>query len=353
MVRGSERIVWITEALQDAGLDALVCTLPTNVLMLSGYWPVVGSAVAAATRDGRVAVLAPTDEHELATEGWAMEVRTYEPSALSRLTGPAEAVRDPLGRLLRDLDMAHRRIGYEDGHSYEQCSYAAMFLYQAALPGMLTAAAPDATRGSGMAAITRLRSRLAGDEVAQVRRACQIAHVAFTAGAQGLRPGLHEPEVAAAFATGMSVGSLRQPGSKRAGAFTFCMSGPNAATAKGAYARTRDRELRAGDFVLVHCNSYLDGYWTDITRTYSLGEPDARQRALYDAVFAARTARSPRSDRACRPSTWTGRRATCSRNAASARISRTRWGTTSASPPSAPNTRHASLPLLLIRSRSA
>src|SRR6185312_6073097 len=38
------------------------------------------------------------------------------------------------------------------------------------------------------------------------------------------------------------------------------------------------------------CNSYVDGYWTDITRTYCLGRPDARQQAMYEAVFAARAA---------------------------------------------------------------
>ncbi|MCA1684981.1 MAG: M24 family metallopeptidase, partial [Planctomycetia bacterium] len=39
----------------------------------------------------------------------------------------------------------------------------------------------------------------------------------------------------------------------------------------------------------VHCNSYADGYWVDVTRTYSLGEPAGR-RAIYEAVFAAREA---------------------------------------------------------------
>jgi Xaa-Pro aminopeptidase len=66
MTRGAERVARIEDALQDARLDALVCTLPANVLLLSGYWPVVGSAVAVATRDGPIAVLAPEDEQELA-----------------------------------------------------------------------------------------------------------------------------------------------------------------------------------------------------------------------------------------------------------------------------------------------
>ena len=42
--------------------------------------------------------------------------------------------------------------------------------------------------------------------------------------------------------------------------------------------------------MLVHCNSYADGYWTDITRTWCAGEPDARAKDIFDAVFAAREA---------------------------------------------------------------
>src|SRR5579871_4374516 len=62
MVQSAERLARIREALVESGCDALLCTLPANVLLLSGYWPVVGSAVAVANRDGRVVVLAPDDE---------------------------------------------------------------------------------------------------------------------------------------------------------------------------------------------------------------------------------------------------------------------------------------------------
>src|SRR5581483_7397626 len=72
--------------------------------------------------------------------------------------------------------------------------------------------------------------------------------------------------------------------------FTYCMSGPNSAEAHAAYQRSRNRRLEKGDLVLVHCNSYADGYWTDITRTYVIGQPDERQREIYAAVLAAREA---------------------------------------------------------------
>jgi Xaa-Pro aminopeptidase len=66
------------------------------------------------------------------------------------------------------------------------------------------------------------------------------------------------------------------------------MSGANSAQAYRAYARSTAKRVALGELVLVHANSYVDGYWTDVTRTYCLGTPDDRQRAMYDAVFEAR-----------------------------------------------------------------
>lgn len=105
-----------------------------------------------------------------------------------------------------------------------------------------------------------------------------------------MRVGLWETEVAALFRSPLSRVGVGAPGVERADGSVFCMSGVNAAEAYGAYARSRAATLAPGQFALVHCNSYVDGYWTDITRTYSLGEADAYQRRLYDAVLEARAA---------------------------------------------------------------
>lgn len=286
----SGRLERIAAVLRSTGLDALVCTLPSNVLLLSGYWPVVGTAVCVVTHTGLSALVVPEDEQDLAARGWASEVRTYQPGSLHNLSGPAEAVRAPLRALLDSLDISGGHLGFEAGNAYEEASYAAMYLYQASIRDVLKAAAPGAAPVSGAGAIAALRSWMTVAEVERVHLACDVAGAAFDAAARHLRPGMREPEVAAAFASPMTVNGLRQPGVERAGAFTWCMSGENSALAGAAYARTRNRELRSGDFVLVHCNSYIDGYWTDMTRTYCLGEPDERQRAMYDAVFAARKA---------------------------------------------------------------
>jgi Xaa-Pro aminopeptidase len=108
-------------------------------------------------------------------------------------------------------------------------------------------------------------------------------------GALHLRGGLTETAVAALF--GAPLGETApELHSERAGGFTFCMSGVNAAQAYAAYQRSRSSVLQPGTLALVHCNSYVDGYWTDITRTFFLGAPDERARAMYATVFDARRA---------------------------------------------------------------
>src|SRR5581483_10407069 len=117
---------------------------------------------------------------------------------------------------------------------------------------------------------------------------CKIATRAFVQGAPQLRAGMTEVEAANLFRVTLSNALPDFPQVERADGFVFCMSGPNSAEAHGAYARSRSREIAEGDLVLVHCNSYADGFWTDITRTYHIGEPGTNALEMYDAVFAAR-----------------------------------------------------------------
>jgi Xaa-Pro aminopeptidase len=77
---------------------------------------------------------------------------------------------------------------------------------------------------------------------------------------------------------------------QRSYGFFFCMSGPNSAKAAAAYARSRERKIEDGDLVMIHANTCADGYWTDITRTYTAGAPTDRQDAMRGAIREARNA---------------------------------------------------------------
>ena len=277
-------------AARGAGLDAVVCALPENVLLLSGYWPVVGDALVVATREGRIAVIAPEDERELAEAGWADDIRTFRPASLDAIRRIDEVVSEPLKTLVRELGLRSSRIGYEGGPASEPASYVGMLLFGPILEAFLTRVLSPCRLETAEGILKQLRAAKTPREVARIRTACRIAARAFRAGAQQLRAGMLETEAAVHFRAPLSTAGTGFEGVERADGFAWCMSGPNAALAHKAYARSRARPLGRDDMVLVHCNSYADGYWVDLTRTYSLGEPTGRRRAMFEAVFAAREA---------------------------------------------------------------
>jgi Xaa-Pro dipeptidase len=282
----AERVSRNARALDAADLDGLVCALPMHVLLATGYWPVVGASIAIVTRDGQARVIVPEDELELATRGWAV-CQGYQPGGLDALRSAYTALQQPFADALRQLGLTHGRIGYEHGPFSEPASYAAMTVWGASVAPLLAAAAPRATPVDANATLAGLRAIKTPTEIERMRAACRVAGSAFGVGAGSLRVGQPEHAVAGAVRQQLAVGV---DDSERADGFVYCMSGPHAAAAGGAYARSRARRVGRGETILVHCNSYVGGYWTDITRTYCLGAPDARLRGWFEAVLAARAA---------------------------------------------------------------
>ncbi|MGH9356768.1 MAG: M24 family metallopeptidase [Terriglobia bacterium] len=289
-VKDPERIDRIRKTLRENRWDMVVCALPMNVLLLSGYWPVVGTGLAIASAEGRISLLVPEDEEDLAKHGWADDVQTFNPGALGALITTAEAIRDPLRKLAKSFPAGPVRVGFEAYETSEPASYAAMHLYTGSIQPLLDDVLSRATLAPADEALADLRSRKTDCEIKRIRTACRIAARAFEQGFKQMRAGATELETAAGFREPLSASLVEFPELERADGFAWCMSGANSALASGAYARSRAKRIEWGDLVLVHCNSYADGYWTDITRTYSLGKLEDRREQMYDAVFAAREA---------------------------------------------------------------
>jgi len=286
MKRDDERVRRNMAALIAADLDAFVCALPINVLLLSGYWPVVGTSFAVFTRDGQVLLLVPEDELEIAQNGWADDVVSYSAGSLANLQSTSEMLTDELGKLAAKLSL--KMIGFESGAVSVPVSYAAMTLFGWSIQAILSEAFAPAELRPAESELAILRSMLTPDEIVRVRKACKIAEDAFSYVQGELKVGATEIEVASALRERLNPADRHDV--TRADGFVFCMSGENAYDASAAFQISRTRRLREHDLVLVHCNSYADGFWTDITRTYCLGDSDQRQRKMYEAVILARDA---------------------------------------------------------------
>lgn len=274
--------------MRETALDALVCALPKHVLLLSGYWPVIGISIVVFTREGHITLLVPEDEIQFAEQGWADQIQRFRATTLDELPSGYEQVHT-LARLVISSVKAASRIGYEFGPSSQAVTYSAMHWFGASLGQSLQDSAPNITCLPADESLSRLAAVKTAKEIGVIRRACYIAEDAFVSGAERLRPGLTEVGAADLFRSGFSLPEDNS-GEQRAGGFAFCMSGPNAAKAAGAFAKSRDRAIGLGDFVLMHANSYCNGFWSDVTRTYLMGEPNDRQSRMYEAVLAARKA---------------------------------------------------------------
>ncbi|HET6384435.1 MAG TPA: Xaa-Pro peptidase family protein [Armatimonadota bacterium] len=289
MPRDIERIERIQETLRSNELDGFICALPAHVLMLSGYWPVIGTSIALVSEAGEIALVVPEDEEALARSGWADHIFTFQPGSLRRMISTSEAAQDSLARAARALSIERGRVGCEMGAASEPASYVGMYLYGATMPGLLNRALPGLKSVPAGPLFDCLGAVKTAPEIERIRTACRIAGSAFLEATRSLRPGLSETAAAALFRLPLSTDDVDIM--DRADGFVFCMSGRNGAEAYAAFQRSRaGKTLELGELALVHCNSYMDGFWTDVTRTYCLGAPDDRRQRMYEAVFDARAA---------------------------------------------------------------
>jgi Xaa-Pro aminopeptidase len=279
----------IRSVLEQTNWDLLACSLPSNVLLLSGYWPAVGHSLVLATRDGHIVLIVPEDEDEMAEHSWADEIATYCPAPLDRVVTAEEPLFEVFTELRRQLGINADRIGVEQAEAFEPASYAPN-LFRGSAARLLRRAFPSATLAPADELLAQMRMIKTVAEVEHIRTACGIAKQAFLHGSLQLRGGLTEPQAAAAFRIRLSSCLADYEHVNRCDGFVYCMSGPNSATAYAAYPRSRARTIRNGDLVVVRCHCYADGYWADVTRTYHLGILQGRKQQMYDAVLAARDA---------------------------------------------------------------
>jgi Xaa-Pro aminopeptidase len=133
--------------------------------------------------------------------------------------------------------------------------------------------------------VERLRVSKDADEVGAIREAGRLATQALAATLACVRAGQSELEVAARLER-----ELRVRGSQWHPFPTIVASGPRSAL---PHARTGDRVIQPGDWLLLDFGAQVDGYCADVTRTVVVGgRADERQRTMYqlvrDAQLAAR-----------------------------------------------------------------
>jgi Xaa-Pro aminopeptidase len=163
---------------------------------------------------------------------------------------------------------AHGRIGYED----DQLSEKTLLRARKIIKGKLVPASDI---------LTRLRSIKTEEEIARIRKAAKVAVAGMTAVAKALRPGITERQLAT-----VAEAAMRCAGADWYSFETILASGARTAS---PHEDVSDRKIGPKDLVVVDIGARVDGWCSDMTRTFCL-KPGTKEREIYGTVLKMRAA---------------------------------------------------------------
>ena len=256
-LRVQRRLGRLWDRLAAAGFDAAAIVEPANVRWLTGFTGsngvvvVLGAGEALLVTDSRYSEQAPA---QLAAAGCSGDVEVV----VAR--DPAKVAAARLG------DSA--RLGLEDSVAWsEQIRWS-------------EAVDAETVPLSGM--VESLRAVKDRAELARIEAAACIADRALASVVPMLRPGVTESHLQMALDD-----AIRTAGASGPAYDTIVASGPNGAL---PHATPTDRRVEAGDLVIVDVGAVVDGYRSDMTRTFVLGDPSDQAAAMLDVVGRSQAA---------------------------------------------------------------
>jgi len=143
--------------------------------------------------------------------------------------------------------------------------------------------APEADFPDASEALSSLRLRKEESEVQAIRRAVKAAQDALEATIPFIKIGKTEKEIASELTV-----QLLKHGSESEMPFSPIVSaGPNSAN---PHASPSDRKLQRGDLLVVDWGATVDGYISDLTRTFAVGEVEPEFKKIAEIVLKANEA---------------------------------------------------------------
>jgi len=242
--------------LDERELDALLVTNLVNVRWLTGY-----------TGTNGVALVGPRDLRCFVTDFRYVTQAEQQVDGFERRIGE----QDLLDEAIAALPGGDLRLGIEDQHM----AVRTFDRLREALPASI-----ELVPAGG--AVERLREHKEPQEVARIRAAAELADAAL---GRILRDGLMgRSERAVALALEQE---MRLLGAERPSFETIVASGVHGAL---PHAVPRESEIAANCLVTVDWGAQLDGYCSDCTRTFAVGDPGERAREIYELVLRAQQA---------------------------------------------------------------
>ncbi len=279
------------EAMQAESLDALVLRLPENVLLLSGYWPMIGAAVLVFPSEGKAVLVSPhCYEKEVAGSLWEAETVYFRYGVLDA-PDPVSAVRDILSASARGKGW--KRIGYEGNFETVAPPWnSAEVLVPGALTRELYRAAFDGSELIDASSLLQVqRRRKTAYEIEKLRKASEISCIGLEAFERFVDVGMSGVDLAARVEHEIMTRGTGFQGASRVRAYAQVAVGPaeSAVGYRPNEVSTR-RRLESGEVALLELAVVADGYWADRTRVRVAGVPTDEQRNVFEIVRRAQEA---------------------------------------------------------------
>lgn len=246
-----ERVERLRSELGRRALAGLIVSRPANRRYLSGFTGSAGLLVVLPAKAYLCTDFRYLEQAAAEAPGWEI-VKLERPwtETLKRLLG---GVKGP--------------VGFEADYL--------TFARHAAMTGAVVGVEFTPTQGL----VEELRAQKCADEIARLRRAIRVTDEGAAFLRSLLQPGRREKEVALELEF-----FLRRRGATGPSFPFIVTSGPRSSLPHG---EPTERKLCPGDLVTVDFGIVLEGYCSDLTRTFVLGTPTPEQRFLYDLVLAA------------------------------------------------------------------
>ena len=276
--------------LSQAGIDALVCMLPENVVYLTGTYPVHGVSVAVYLPGGTVELLQPECEQQW-VEPEIAEVTLFGWGHFSD-----DQLEDTyaifLSRIAEKYELKGRRIGVEKDISTCAPAYrsAEMNLPNAAWISLISTCITGCQLADCRPVIEAARSIKQGEDLERIRLANRVASLGLDELRRQIHPGMTEVEAASLVESTIRVNGTGLGGSRLVRAFAEVTSGPEGSRQQSMLIPAGQRKFTQGDLVIIELATVVDGYWSDLTRVYCAGEPDSEQKRVFNTVLEAQRA---------------------------------------------------------------
>jgi Xaa-Pro aminopeptidase len=267
----ARRLAALREAAATQGVRTIVVVDPANVMHLTGYWTILSTMMpeALVVTPDRATLIAPALERAAVDAlglPWIdlLGFRSY-PLHVGQGIEPSRTFSQALRELLDGTDI--EPVGLE----LADARYPVVHDVETVASGRVVDIGTT-LRG--------LRAQKDAMALARIRQAARIAAEAAVDGRRRIIPGVHEKDVAGAIAACIWASGARAT-------HIVVGSGPRSVI---LHAEPTDRMLQEGELVVMDIGVLVDGYWAEIARTTSVGQPSSEQTNWHHAVLLAQAA---------------------------------------------------------------